>query len=643
MRKFFTATIIIFGIILSSFVSHAFEFSDLTVRDTDRHWAENDLNELFELGVMKGYQGNINPDKNITRGEFATVLSRAFQFEKNVDFSFFDLKRENVFYDEICALTERKIISGYTDGTFRPDSPVTREEIAIMISRITQTDISYSVPAFTDIKKDYIWKNELGKVTCDNIISGFPDGSFKPYGYTTRAQCATIILNAMRAYMPKGDEIQIIDSANEFLNNHFSNLHENLHGSAKDDAEYVKETYKKAMELGYIITNQAENIVYPKMEQSGPFTIMEANYDVWCSINGIQKKYKGYSEIKLITIRNVTKVYSHTSGIKKEYPINLTWEVYASPPSYETPGVTTVSPTCFRVSDEKRSGETVNELYAENGKGLFFNSFLKKEYVDYAKSRGYEVWAMYKTDFKTSTASLLLNSKTMRKQASDKLLEYILTFGLDGINFDFENMYEKDRGAYTNHVKEIALMAHTLGATVSVCVNIFEPTSSTWSMCYDRNALGKVCDYVALMAYDQYYSASKTPGPVAGMQWTENCVVKTLNEVKAEKLLLGMPYYIRYWEIKNSKAVKSYTFSMKAANDKITKFNIAPQYDEKFKLNKYQWTDGGKTYVMWLENADTIRSRVIISKNYNLAGVASWRRGFETEDVWYGIENILLH
>ncbi|MBE7049903.1 MAG: hypothetical protein E7394_03930 [Ruminococcaceae bacterium] len=641
MKKLFLMLTLVFAIVFSSSGVIAFEFSALSVKDTDRHWAENDINELFELGVMKGYDGNVNPDQNITRGEFAALLSRAFIIEKNRDYSFLDITSENIFYDCICALTENSIISGYTDGTFRPDAPVTREEIVIMISRIAGNENSYPIPVFSDIKKDYIWKSELAKVTGDGVISGFPDGSFRPKGYATRAQCASIILSAMKAYIPKGDESEIINSANLFLNNHFSNIHENLSGSAKDESEYVKETYKKAEELGYSVTNHISNILYPKMNQSGPFTVMEANYDVSVTINGQTKKYKGYSEIKLLTIGNVTKVYSHTRGIKKNYPINLTWEVFSSPPSYETPGVTTVSPTCFRVSSEKRSNEVVTEMYDENGKGLFFNSSLKQDYIDYAKSRGYEVWAMYKTDFKTYTASLILNSNTMRKQASDKLLEYILTFGLDGINFDFENMYEKDRGAYTNHVKEIAIMAHTLGATISVCVNRFEPTSSTWSMCYDRNALGKICDYVALMAYDQYSSGSRTPGPVAGMQWTEYCINTTLNEVKGEKLLLGMPYYIRYWEVKNSKAVKSYTFSMKDAINKINLFNIMPEYDGKYMLNKYKWTDGEKEYVMWMENADTIKNRVILSKRYNLAGVASWRRGFETEDVWYGIESEL--
>ena len=641
MKKIFWAFTLIFCITFSSSGVSAFEFSSMTLKDIDRHWAENDIKELFELGVMQGYEGNVNPDKNITRGEFAALLSRAFDFEKNADYSFFDVTKGNLFYDNICALADRKIISGYSDGTFRPDSPVTREEIVIMISRITKKDISYPNFSFYDIGENYLWISELGKTVSDKIISGFPDGSFRPKGYTTRAQCATIILKAMKSYLPQGDENEIINSANNFLTNHFSNIHNNLTGSAMSESGYVAETYKKAAEFGYHITNQINNIVYPKMIQKGPFTVMEADYDVSVMINGIPKKYRGYSEIKLITYKNSTKVYSHTRGIKKDYPINLTWEVYSSPPSYETPGVTTVSPTCFRVSSEKRSGETVFEMYAENGKGLFFNSFLKKEYVDYAKSRGYEVWAMYKTDFKTATASLILNSKTMRKQASDKLLEYILVFGLDGINFDFENMYERDRGAYTNHIREIALMAHTLGASVSVCVNRFEPTSSTWSMCYDRDSLGKICDYVALMAYDQYSSGSKTPGPVAGMQWTEYCINTTLNEVDAEKLLLGMPYYIRYWEIKNSKAVKSYTFSMKDAAHKIEKFNIQPQYDGKYMLNKYQWTDGTKEYVMWMENADTIKNRVALSKKYNLAGVASWRRGFETEDVWNGIKNEL--
>jgi spore germination protein YaaH len=249
---------------------------------------------------------------------------------------------------------------------------------------------------------------------------------------------------------------------------------------------------------------------------------------------------------------------------------------------------------------------------------------------------------MYKTDFETNTACTFLNSHAARKQAADYLTEYILKYSLDGINFDFENMYSTDRGAYTNHVKEITLMAHTLGATVSVDVNKYEPTSLNWSMCYDRDKLSEIADYIALMPYDQYYAGGKTAGPVSGLDWAEKCITLTLSEVENQKLILGMPYYVRCWQIKNGKAVSSEAVSMMTAQKYIEENSAAAEYDSKHSLTKYSWEKDGKSFVLWLENAESIRARVKLANKHNLAGVASWRRGFETADVWTAIKDELF-
>ena len=185
---------------------------------------------------------------------------------------------------------------------------------------------------------------------------------------------------------------------------------------------------------------------------------------------------------------------------------------------------------------------------------------------------------MYKSDFTLDTATRLLNDNKARQVAGNLIIKEILEYKLDGINFDFENMYEKDRGAYTNHVREICLAAHTLGAIVSVDVNIYEPSSSTWSMCYDRDSLAKYSDYIMLMAYDQYYPAGKTPGPVAGLPWTESCIKLTLNEVPADKLVLGIPFYVRIWETKNGKKIGTKSVSMDNALKQIKENNAKSQY-----------------------------------------------------------------
>ena len=86
-----------------------------------------------------------------------------------------------------------------------------------------------------------------------------------------------------------------------------------------------------------------------------------------------------------------------------------------------------------------------------------------------------------------------------------------------------------------------------------------------WSLCYDRNLFGKVADYVVFMAYDQHGQYSNEAGTVAGADWVEvnlNKFVGTQEEVPAEKLILGMPFYTREWQEKNGE-VSSSTVSMK--------------------------------------------------------------------------------
>lgn len=618
---------------------NSFAFEQNTLKDINEHWAEKEIETLKMLGVMNGYNGYSNPESQITRGEFTALISRAFEIEADTNPKrFSDVEENNIFYDVINAAASKGIIGGFPDGTFRPDDKITREQIMLIISRITD-DTSYKSISFKDIAKNYEYTRELSKVFSDGIISGYPDGTFKPYNNTTRAETAKIIILAMEKYMTGEDEKLCFETAHNYLINHFENIKlakEISNGQAKKDYDYIENTYKVAKELGYTLINSISDINFLSMSQKGPFTDYACEYNVKRSINQEEKIYRGKSDLRLISRNGKTFVFEHNTGIIEDEFINLTWDVYpSSSPSYNTDGVTAISPTCYRVA-QTQEGKSSK---ISDTSGLFFNSELGSAYMEYARKNGYDVWAMYKTDFTTQTASKLLNDQNARKNANNLLIKEILTHRLDGINFDFENMYESDRGAYTNHVKEISLMAHTLGAVVSVDVNKYEPTSSTWSMCYDRDSLAKYSDYIMLMAYDQYYPAGKTPGPVAGLPWTESCIKLTLNEVPSDKLVLGMPFYVRIWETKNGKNVGTKSVSMDNALRQIEENNATAKYEAKHDLVKYSWTKNGNVYMLWLEDAMSIRNRVMLAKKYSLAGVASWRRGLESQNIWASIKD----
>ena len=124
-----------------------------------------------------------------------------------------------------------------------------------------------------------------------------------------------------------------------------------------------------------------------------------------------------------------------------------------------------------------------------------------------------------------------------------QILAYAALYGLDGINLDFENIYLKDKDAYTQFVREIAPLLREQGLVVSVAVGI-PGGSETWSLSHDRKALAETVDYVCLMTYDQHWPA---PGSSAELQWVEDRLMATLEEVPPDKLLLGIPLYTRLW------------------------------------------------------------------------------------------------
>ncbi len=629
--------LIIPALVLTILPINTFAFSQIGLKDIDSHWAEDSIELLNSMGAMNGYDGFSNPDSNISRGEFTALIARSFDF-KNKDSiqRFKDINTNHIFYDAINAASAMGLINGFGDNTFRPDNYITREEIMLIISRLTENQGSGYVD-FRDIKGNYAYKTELSKITSDGIIGGYPDKTFKPYNKTTRAEAAKIIVNAIKKYMPSANADDAYKFGSAYIYSHFSNpqnISATVTGAAKKDLNYIIKTYEIAANLGYSLKNEIADLNILSFEQYGPFSILDAQYTINRKINDDIKTYIGKSSIKIVSRNGENKVFSHLTQIKETKFINLTWEVFSSAPSYTTPGVSHVSPTSYRIETKKENSlGTLNTSHLN----LYFNSDLTKEYLNYARSNGYDLWVMYKTDFNVDTASAFLNSNEAREKSSQILTEQILKHRLDGINFDFENMYKSDKGAYTNHVREISLICHTLGAAVSVDITKYEPTSSTWSMCYDRDALSRYADYIMLMAYDQYYAGGKTPGPVSGLGWTEDCIKLTLKEVPNDKLILAMPYYIRIWETKNGKSVGTKAVSMTEAQRQIAENNAAGEYDSKFSLMKYTWKKDDKTFMLWLEDAVSIRERVKLAKRYGLSGVASWRRGFETEDIWYAI------
>jgi hypothetical protein len=170
--------------------------------DITGHWAEAAIKELIARNAMSGYpDGTFKPDNSISRAEFATILVKAFNLKSEGNKVFSDTAshwaREYIATAYACG-----IIAGYSPNTFGPDDQITREQMAAMIVRAidlpqapqTGVDINFSDAA--DISD---WADSAVKsVVVHKIMSGYPDNTFKPGGNASRAEAATVIVNALK-------------------------------------------------------------------------------------------------------------------------------------------------------------------------------------------------------------------------------------------------------------------------------------------------------------------------------------------------------------------------------------------------------------------------------------------------------------
>ncbi|MWV46248.1 hypothetical protein GRF59_21835 [Paenibacillus sp. HJL G12] len=162
--------------------------------DTDSHWANQTVKLFTKLGVVKGYEdGSFRPNDSITRGEFAAVIDRVFGLTGSASTELSDVKGHWA-EEAIIALSSTGVISGYPDGTFKPDRPITRAEIISIISKLVVLKPTPSQDIFKDI--DGIWNQDQIKAAASTgLVKG--QDRFAPQSHATRAEALTMVLHAL--------------------------------------------------------------------------------------------------------------------------------------------------------------------------------------------------------------------------------------------------------------------------------------------------------------------------------------------------------------------------------------------------------------------------------------------------------------
>ena len=518
----------------------------------------------------------------------------------------------------------------------------------VILDKNTRTNLVINNNNVTSVlKKDVLIENDIIYLSKQDIAN-----FFDKYIYEEKD------LNQIITTSDK--KIAAIDFENNNITINGSNKKIYAHAIKNDNTIYLP-----ISEMGDVYNIETQNIEDTKvvtidsLDREQRKAIVSSDVSVKSSTNFIAKTVdrvkKGDTVIVISSDKGKTKIrtsngklgYINTDKIQNEYKIrenmveekqikgkvNLVWDYYseyASAPDRNgtsIEGLNVISPSMFYVD----KNENLVEKVGDSG----------KKYIDWAHKNGYKVWPMVSNaEAGLEVTSKIMNSYKKRQELIEDIVNVCIKYNLDGINVDFENMKQEDKDLYSRFIIELTPRLKEAGLVISVDVTAPDG-SETWSMCFDRNVIGHVADYIVFMAYDQYGASSTKPGTTAGFDWIKVSLNKFLKteEIKPEKIILGIPFFTRVWTTNSEgKLVGNSAVAMKNI-DKVIPESVKKEWDEDLKQNYVEFNDGNNKKQIWIEDIDSLKSKLSLVNDNNLAGVGSWQKDMESDNVWKMIKN----
>lgn len=259
-----------------------------------------------------------------------------------------------------------------------------------------------------------------------------------------------------------------------------------------------------------------------------------------------------------------------------------------------------------------------------------YQSLASRSYVDAAHAKGLQVWALLDNFDSSVTLGTLLKRSSVREKLISSLMADAERYGFDGINLDFELLRRDAVKQYLEFVRELSVACRARGLYLSV--DVPNPASYNWH--YDRAELSVFCDYVINMGYDEH-TAGDDMGSSSSLPFFTGGIEDSLREIPGERFVAAVPFYTRLWKKAGDGTLSSEALSMKGAQDWVQKNAVQLDWDET--LGQYTGNsraEDGSTAYIWMEEARSMQLKLDAVRSQNIAGVACWRLGLETDDMW---------
>lgn len=285
----------------------------------------------------------------------------------------------------------------------------------------------------------------------------------------------------------------------------------------------------------------------------------------------------------------------------------------------DTQGLDVISPTWF---------------YLTNSTGTVA-SMADAAYVSKAHSLGLDVWGTIQDFNKDSDGNLYIDSvlpyTSKREKLEDDLIGLALQYNLEGISINFEQFSSENGENYIQFLREMSIKCREKGLVLS-SVNY---VAVAWRDYYHREEQGELLDYFIVMAYPEHDGVDGEAGPECSLPYLKESTENILKEVEVAKLIMAVPFYSARWSEEDT--LKRSSRTMRRVASDLSLVGATKTWQEDVGMNYAEYTQNGISYKIWIEDAASIEEKVKLLSEYNIAGIAYWALGQETEDVWDSI------
>ena len=287
-------------------------------------------------------------------------------------------------------------------------------------------------------------------------------------------------------------------------------------------------------------------------------------------------------------------------------------------------GVNVIAPTWF---------------YLESPEGDM-SSVASDTYVATAHSRGLSVWTVA-NDFDGAVNSSkdtfsALSTYAGRSKIIDTIVSETVRVGADGINIDFEKVNADCAPYFQEFIRELSVSCRTQGLVLSI--DAYVPNYTKY---LGRAELARTADYIVCMCYDEHTSGSETAGSVSSLPFVQKGIRDTLKEVPPEQTVIALPFFTRLWKVNENAAPTSSAMGMGEAAAWLSENAANVVWDEETGQNYAEAKGVDGTSEIWIEDAQSISEKMKEVMAAGCAGVAEWKLGLETQDIWQVISDHL--